>query len=389
MSGDPSLTNASLPVPAALGHDLSKFGRDLNQDAVGVIWESMFVGAYGVFFMLAVYSIFRKGMRSRGSYIMLAVVIYLYATSLTLWALNVTSLFQTTRALLMIEDQTASVNDRINLANEKLMVLGNPMEALFMFNMVVGDAVVIWRAWVLYHGRWWIVGMPCLMLLLSLGFNITDIVCLTHAGFSTNTSIAGVGDICPHAELMSWAFSLGTNFICTVLIATKAWTHRRSTRNLHSTASSGNRPRRTLSTDKVLALLVESGFIYCLFWLTQLILFFDIPRSSPAIYVYELFAGMGDQISGLYPTLIIVIVNFHRTIWDSDDGASRNRASTQSATGFSTIRWAPNTPHLLSPETSPAPDTAVFDTKTGGTRTPMEMDTFRGKYAESRDGSVV
>lgn len=25
---------------------------------------------------------------------------------------------------------------------------------------------------------------------------------------------------------------------------------------------------------------------------------------------------MGDQISGMYPTLIIVIVNFHKTVWE-------------------------------------------------------------------------
>jgi hypothetical protein len=34
------------------------------------------------------------------------------------------------------------------------------------------------------------------------------------------------------------------------------------------------------------------------------------------IYVYEVFSRMGDQISGLYPTLIIVTVNLHQTSWD-------------------------------------------------------------------------
>jgi hypothetical protein len=34
------------------------------------------------------------------------------------------------------------------------------------------------------------------------------------------------------------------------------------------------------------------------------------------IYIYEIFSGMGDQISGPHPTLIIVIVNLHQTIWD-------------------------------------------------------------------------
>jgi hypothetical protein len=60
--------------------------------------------------------------------------------------------------------------------------------------------------------------------------------------------------------------------------------------------------------------------------LTQYILFVDVSRDAPVIYVYEYFAGMGDQISGMYPTLIIVIVNLHQTLWD--DSAPDARADS-------------------------------------------------------------
>jgi hypothetical protein len=65
---------------------------------------------------------------------MLCVVVYLYATSLTLWALNVTYWFKTAHALL-IDDPNMPLSDRPDRANENLASLGPPMEALFMFNV--------------------------------------------------------------------------------------------------------------------------------------------------------------------------------------------------------------------------------------------------------------
>ncbi|KAJ7161131.1 hypothetical protein C8R46DRAFT_360003 [Mycena filopes] len=198
--------------------------------------------------------------------------------------------------------------------------------------MIVGDSVVIWRAWVLHQGPRWVVSIPCLMLLMSFIFSVVDITCLTGAGWSVHSSIAGGGAVCAHAELISWAFSLVTNASCTILIGFRAWQHRRAMRDLHIV---GN-PRR-MSADKVLSLLVESGFVYCLFWLTQYILFVDFSRDSPVQYVYQLFSGMGDQISGMYPTLIIVIVNLHHTIWE--ESSSTIKIGTKGG-AVSSLRWA-------------------------------------------------
>ncbi|KAJ7124255.1 hypothetical protein C8R44DRAFT_561688, partial [Mycena epipterygia] len=211
-----------------------------------------------------------------------------------------------------------SLLDTLAQADADVAALGTPMEALFLFNMVVGDTVVIWRAWVLYQKKIWAVAVPCIMLLMSLIFMIIDIVCLTGAGFSSESAIAGDSPVCTHAELIAWAFSLGINLSCTTLIGYMAWNHRKAMRAMNILGNS----RRPL-TDKLLSILVESGFIYCLFWLTQLILFFQISRDSPVVYLYELFSGMSDQISGMYPTLIIVIVNFHQSIWE-EPGTSRN-----------------------------------------------------------------
>ncbi|KAF8214741.1 hypothetical protein K438DRAFT_1705939 [Mycena galopus ATCC 62051] len=324
-----------------------------------MIWETIFMSTYGEFFILALYSIFRKGLKSRSSIAMLCVVIYLYATSLTLWALKVTAWFQNAHIFFM-DHLDIPLPDRVDIANNNLALLGPPEEALFMFNMVVGDTVVIWRAWVLYQRQLWAVAIPCTMLLMSFIFNVIDLACLTGAGWSNQSAIASGGAVCAHAELTSWAFSLVTNGSCTVLIAYKAWRHRQSMKAL---SYIGN-PRR-MSTDKVLSLLVESGFIYCLFWLTQFILFVNIDRHKPVIYVYELFSSMGDQISGMYLTLIIVIVNFHQTIWEAPS-SSVSVGTTSRA--ISMVQWAPGSKR-----------SARTDTVFGGREDIMQLESMARK----------
>ncbi|KAJ7641821.1 hypothetical protein FB45DRAFT_826089 [Roridomyces roridus] len=242
---------------------------------------------------------------------MLLVVIYLYVSSASLWALNLTWAFRANHSLLMAYPNL-SLQDRIGQANLDLSSLATPMEALFLFNMVIGDTVVIWRAWVLYQRTPSVVAIPCILLLTSVA--LIDIICLTGAGGFDQTSISNGGAVCTHTELVSWAFSLGTNASCTLLIGLEAWQHRRTMKSLNIIEDG-----RQMSASKILSLLVESGFIYCIFWLTQLIIFFPLPLDKPAVFiVYEILSGMGDQISGLYPTLIIVIVNLQHTIWDSN-----------------------------------------------------------------------
>jgi hypothetical protein len=82
--------------------------------------------------------------------------------------------------------------------------------------------------------------------------------------------------------------------------------------------------RRTLGStrplsraERVLVLLVESGFVYCLFWFSQVILFFPFTRADRAVWAFEVLAPLGDQISGLYPTIIIVLVNVQHSLHDT------------------------------------------------------------------------
>jgi hypothetical protein len=81
---------------------------------------------------------------------------------------------------------------------------------------------------------------------------------------------------------------------------------------------------------------------------------------------------MGNQIAGMYPTLIIVIVNFRHTIWE--EGTSADRISN--SVSFSALPWSVRRPGL----------TGTFETQGG---VDIRLDTVIGITHENLSGSMT
>jgi hypothetical protein len=58
------------------------------------------------------------------------------------------------------------------------------------------------------------------------------------------------------------------------------------------------------------------------FQLTQVVVYIGIDRDSPWFYALQVLSSMTNQIAGMYPTIIIVIVNFKCTFWDEESSIS-------------------------------------------------------------------
>ncbi|KAJ6460330.1 hypothetical protein C8R45DRAFT_1180546 [Mycena sanguinolenta] len=302
---------------------LFRFGSDIMDDVVFTIVECIFCSAYSIFFAIAVYSIFRKGLKSRASIVMLCVVVYLYASSVAQWAVNVWTVLQGIHSLLMVPG--VPIADRPDLANANLAKSGIPMQTLWVFSMIVGDSVVVWRTWAVYMHRVLAILIPSILLFMSLIFGLIDLGCMSYGEGCVSIPAVYIHPL----GFIGWVFSVATNVACTVLIGLKARKHRKITRQLDLTAKS-----HRMSANKILSLLVESGAIYSLLWLTQVIAFIggDTPRNSPLFYLWTVLRPIGNQMGGLYPTLIIVIVNFRQTIWDDEPATVH----------IDSLHWAPN-----------------------------------------------
>ncbi|KAF7358683.1 hypothetical protein MSAN_01207300 [Mycena sanguinolenta] len=282
---------------------LRDYGRDTIEDAVGFTFETVLCSTYSILFALVVYSIFRRGVRSRNTIIMLLVVVYLYGASVTQWAVDFWVTLNSMHSLFMMTEVPIPTEtlSRTKLAT-KLMHC-KKLSLISTFVKIVSYAVVIWRTWVIYKGRIKAIVVPSVLLL-----------------------TAFADQICPSSPMVVWGFSLGTNVVCTALIGFKAWYAMKSTPDPLLTDLRRHRKllkqlkidgiTHGMSTQNVLSLLVESGFIYIFLLSIQIICYLDIPRSSPWYYFQYILVVMGQQVTGMYPTLIIAIVNFKRTIWE-------------------------------------------------------------------------
>ncbi|THU83204.1 hypothetical protein K435DRAFT_765987 [Dendrothele bispora CBS 962.96] len=343
-----------MSLPESEQDAILTIGLNIYQTGVNVLVESASWGIYALLFTFAVYIQCSNGLKSARSRIMLGVTCLLFLSSTTLLSLNATWFLRNKIRKILVLNPGDSLADKFEASQSELPMFGQPSEALFLLNMLVGDSVVVWRAWVIWERRITLILVPVVCLLAALGFAITDVICLHASSLPTASTIPVGARVCVWAEPISWGLSLLTNIISTSLIAVKAWLFRQTIKQLLGTA-------RKSQAQRALILLVESGFIYCLFWIGEITLFFPIERTSNARYLWEFFAGIGDQISGMYPTAIMVLVSLQQTFVEATM-VNTQKLSDAPLTRISFARSA-------APVTSTIPRTLDTTSTQVGTRT--------------------
>ncbi|KAK0193882.1 hypothetical protein F5146DRAFT_1134671 [Armillaria mellea] len=171
--------------------------------------------------------------------------------------------------------------------------------------------------------------------------------------------------LCNHAQEATFFLSLGTNAIATFLIAYKAWLFRQSFTRAYSLQPI--RQSRTL-TEKILMLFVESGFIYLCFWIAKSITYFPVSTAiqAEAYFGATVLNSAGNQVVGLYPTIIVAIVARHQTNWDAPV-VSLEPLTVDTQSIASDMRFVPHTETLAPSPKTPASvhvrHSVVFETR--------------------------
>ncbi|KAJ3551194.1 hypothetical protein NM688_g4852 [Phlebia brevispora] len=181
--------------------------------------------------------------------------------------------------------------------------------AIVTINFVLSDAVVVWRAWVLCRTDYARVVQLTIIFLTFTGLTVFATIGLrftlflsTHLTGNAYSSLMFAINFLQESTLV---LSLMTNLIATGVISHMTWRHRRliqeGLKNME----------RTTRAERILALLVESGVVYCAFGVLMLV----------AALVRLPFRTLGDvyspihvQISGIYPSMVIVLVGLELTI---------------------------------------------------------------------------
>ncbi|KAJ3763412.1 hypothetical protein EV360DRAFT_66310 [Lentinula raphanica] len=183
---------------------------------------------------------------------------------------------------------------------------------------LIGDSMVVWRACALWGYSKKIMLLPILLLFSAAVLVFFFVGCL---GFHNWEYILGEPEVCFNSYMGTFFLSIAINLLATSLIATKA-------------CVSVKKSNKVL---KIMILLVESGFIYLVIWGTKSIsILIDINAGTPGgQFAVSLLNSMGNQVVGLYPTLLMVLANAQYSaidaysenldVWGESDSNARTK----------------------------------------------------------------
>ncbi|KAI0245431.1 hypothetical protein BJV78DRAFT_1287866 [Lactifluus subvellereus] len=214
---------------------------------------------------------------------------------------------------------------------------------ILLINYIITDGVVVWRAWVLCPDQ----STPVLMLpvvALIINFLFYAIIVGVKAAFfnvpgrhKAHRTLAHIIDV---ADVSILGLSLLTNVLATSIIALKAWKHRKSLSQVfggHKTSQAG----------RILSLLIESGMLYIVIGVLNLVSVGIHLRMGPHI-VFDTFQPVAIQLAGIYPIAVLLLVHRDRSLDHTPSHASSTvvNITREQCSHMVPIAFVPGPTHL-------------------------------------------
>ncbi|RPD52785.1 hypothetical protein L226DRAFT_615541 [Lentinus tigrinus ALCF2SS1-7] len=292
---------------------------------LNVLLSSIFFGVATSLALANAYILLGKGLRARGPLLLFFATMVLYLST----ALFCIAGYVATFAIQAEKIATA------NAAFAQSEAVFNPLRtASFVSrmsciqttalttNIIVGDAVVWWRASMIWRGRSQS-AILCVSVVLLLSTFALSVVDSCNACLLVKNSEGELGRLFAGSRFGTSAsiMSLTTNVVATSLTGYKAWVHGRSLKQYLSEGST------MTNVERVLILLTESGLAYGAIWV--FVVAYQVGETNLEIYSsgaskvsYWLVAGYFVDgalvpLIAIYPMFIIVVVVLKKSQMDS------------------------------------------------------------------------
>ncbi|KAL1735451.1 hypothetical protein EV714DRAFT_280065 [Schizophyllum commune] len=261
----------------------AKFTKDDTLFNQGVILEigidALFYGFHAALFVTAIAALARQEQRSR---LITAVIISLFVSSTIEVVLG--------NILYLVQTPFLYVPDRV-------------YRILLALDLLVCDAIVVWRAWILWQDS------RVVKVILSLCLVGSVVGVVAHLVWY---AVAYLDSEAPTLSLLMVTIPLLlTNLVATILVGLQVWYYRRNIKSIASPL------RKRTRIEKILLLLLESGFVYCLLWIASIALEVDGSSDDARADYYMAASNAYQSFAGIYPTLIVIIVAVQRSTTQS------------------------------------------------------------------------
>jgi hypothetical protein len=325
----PGKSNHPMSTTSADREVLVGVGVDFRVKVARVVFGALFYGIYLIlmYFLITLFIRRARNPKSTPPLYLIAVTILMFLGSTAFLSFDISDLVAR-MDIILVNDPNEAYQDKLDSANNRLKRLVWTGEILFILMLPLGDTVVFWRTWAIYHGNRKIMIIPFGTLLGSFVAAFYELGCdvKTHWAILISTPTAGsVGaEKCSHADLSSYTLSFATNIICTGLIVYRAWEHRKFMNQYLE------KSRKHTQAERILMLLVESGGAYLILYTLQSVPIYAQNLSNSASIAFNIINAIIQQGMGIYPTAIIVIVQMQRTYWaDSESVDTKHTLNSQ------------------------------------------------------------
>ncbi|KAK0190541.1 hypothetical protein F5146DRAFT_1044688 [Armillaria mellea] len=323
---------------------------DIAHDGLSVLYHTITLGCqtlvYGMYaiIMPVCYAMLRRGLRRKSRIFLFAMLVFMFSLSTAYWILT---LYGDVNLI------ATSFLDRVS--HDVPMPL---MNAIVLINYVLTDGVVVWRAWVICRDEYsksliFPLVFLCLTFLsvsLTIGMRVaitilddTQHIVIAHRGIDRGLDCLQVANL---------VLSLLTNTLSTSIIGIKAWRHRR-----WITSELPLKRKNITTTERIFALLVESGIIYSLSGLVTLIAtLIKLPDGT----LGDFYTPVNVQFAGIYPAIVLLLINRQGELNESVVFTSQGRNNAPvDVSNLDTIEFG-NNPHVnnSSRETETSEDVA-------------------------------
>ncbi|KAF9004534.1 hypothetical protein BDQ17DRAFT_1304591 [Cyathus striatus] len=223
--------------------------------AVAIWTEVLLYGVYTSLFFESIFIMFKKRSTSANPakvFLVSTILMYLVAT-----AHIVVNLFRLIR-LFIFHDDLEGLSDYLMDFQQWDTLAHNVMIAVMTW---LGDALVIYRCFIIWDNNYYVIVLPVILLLLSIATNATLFQWYTHPGAATTSQeIPWLNTIYP--------FAFVQNVMTTGMIALKIWRQHRAS-NAFGVVDITSR----LSLINIMRVVVESAMIYTVQLLILIILY--------------------------------------------------------------------------------------------------------------------
>lgn len=283
-------------------------------------------GLYGIFFAISIASLYvqwnkLKSTPSTLNRIMMLVGLTLFGSTTAYYSLKVSGAFITAKAILtsqsnLVDPLSASAYE----ANGGMLDGVFASAVLMLITVWIADAVVVWRACVIWSNDIKIVVVLGTALLLTFAATIWNLVCVSiHLSyrFGPVENEGGAAKADQNMNLtddIRLVTSLVTNWLATLAIGYKLWSYRKNILPpLRHSSQKVSTPIYVIFTN-----LVEMGLFLGVYQIvvTALWINLSLPGSSRRLAYNHIFLAF-PFFAALNPILTILLVNKNRSITES------------------------------------------------------------------------